>query len=708
MDKTNYKVSNKPLHWFCKKHHGLLSMIPKVQVKDNTTLALVYTPGVGKACMEIHANQANSLIYTNKGNSILLVTDSSQYIEKDSQWKNDYAVPILEAASIYYKNVTNIDAYPMILDLNLIKSEDDVFTCLNELTPAYSGFELVGIKSERLNAILKKAEESKLKALLFTDHQRKAIEDKLGKKVPTNYVSACILRAALDLHVTSAIPNACIDYIAHNLRDSETDFDGGNIYRLAAKIALLAAEFFLKNNLSTIKMTAEQVEEKVLSYYVEGSRAWISEISEGYLATDHTNDENSLELHRRYGGVVETHSRIEPRDFRQLNYLFSEEQIQEVVDLCKKDEKNIYDLTCKNNFCGIITNGTAILGLGKIGAEAGLPVMEGKSVLFKQLGGVDVMPICINETNVDKMVDLIAKISPMLSAINLEDIKAPECFEVEKKLNARLNIPVFHDDQHGTAIVIMAGLLNALKLAKLAPGDAKVVINGGGAAGISTTEMMLHMGIKSIIICDTKGAIYKDRKDNMNAQKDYLATLTNKENNQGSLADCLKGANVFVGVSAPKTLTKEMIKSMADKPIIFALANPDPEIYPQEATEAGAFIVATGRSDFPNQINNSLVFPGVFRGALDIQAKEINMDMKVAASQAISRLVTPEKLAVDNIIPNALDLKVPQAVAKAVAEAGIKAGVNRRNVSPQFVEERMKDYLVEQILRPFEGPKKDA
>jgi len=292
----------------------------------------------------------------------------------------------------------------------------------------------------------------------------------------------------------------------------------------------------------------------------------------------------------------------------------------------------------------------------------------------------------------------------MLSAINLEDIKAPECFEIESKLNEILPIPVFHDDQHGTAIVCVAGIVNSLKLVKRQPEDIKIIINGGGAAGISITEMLLHIGVKSIIVCDTKGAIYKGRKENMNKQKNYLAELTNKDGVKGNLEDIIKGADVFIGVSAPGVLTKDMVKSMGEKPIVLALANPVPEIMPYEATEAGAYIVATGRSDFPNQVNNSLAFPGIFRGALDIQAKTVNMEMKVAAAYAIAKLVADSQLSVDNVMPNALDLKVPQAVARAVAEAGIKTKVNRREVAIDFVEERIKDYTIEEILRPFEKP----
>lgn len=700
-----FTASHRPLSYFCKKNHGLLSMKLKVPVKDNTALALVYTPGVGKACKEIEANASTSLIYTNKANSILLVTDSSAYLQNDPKWKNDFAVPILEADCIYYKNVANIDAYPMILDLNRIKNDEDVYQCISELTPAYSGFELIGMTPERVDPLLKKIQERGLKTIIYTTHQRRAIREKLSSKIPVNFVSASILRAALDLHVTGPIPVDCIYYVESKLQGGDaSEFEGGNIYRLAAKIARLAAEFFLDKKMNTLQFTPEQVEDKLLGYYVEGPRAWIADIPEGYLSLKHSNDENSLELHRRYAGVCETHSRIAPKDFRQLNYLFSEEQIQEVVDLCKKDEKNVYDLTCKNNFCGIITNGTAVLGFGAIGAEAGLPVMEGKSALFKQLGGVDVMPICLNERNVDKLVDVIAKISPMLSAINLEDIKAPECFEIESRLQEMLPIPVFHDDQHGTAIVTVAGLVNSLKLIKRLPGEVKVVINGGGAAGISITEMLLHIGVKSIIVCDTKGAIYKGRKDNMNKQKDHLANLTNKEGVQGTLMDVIKGTDVFIGVSAPGVLSKDMIKTMGPKPIIFALANPVPEIMPDEAAAAGAFIVATGRSDFPNQVNNSLAFPGIFRGALDIQATKVNMEMKVAAAYAIASLVQDHQLTVDNIMPNALDLKVPQAVARAVAEAGIKTKINRRQVAIDFIEERIKDYTIEEILRPFEKP----
>jgi malate dehydrogenase (oxaloacetate-decarboxylating) len=335
-----------------------------------------------------------------------------------------------------------------------------------------------------------------------------------------------------------------------------------------------------------------------------------------------------------------------------------------------------YQLTRRWNIVAVVTDGTAVLGLGDIGPEAGMPVMEGKCVLFKTFGNVDAFPLCIRSKNVDEIVQTVKLLAGSFGGVNLEDISAPRCFEIERRLKAECDIPIFHDDQHGTAIVVLAAMLNALKLSKKNIQDIEVVVNGSGAAGIAITRLLMAMGLQKVILCDTKGAIYEGR-DNLNAEKAEMAKISNLHKKKGQLKDVIVGADVFIGVSAAGMLTKEMVKTMAKDPIIFAMANPTPEIMPEEAKEAGASVVGTGRSDFPNQINNVLAFPGLFRGALDVRASDINDEMKIAAAKAIASLISEDELNAEYVIPAPFDTRVAASVAAAVAEAARKTGVNR-------------------------------
>jgi malate dehydrogenase (oxaloacetate-decarboxylating) len=336
-----------------------------------------------------------------------------------------------------------------------------------------------------------------------------------------------------------------------------------------------------------------------------------------------------------------------------------------------------YELTRRHNLCLVVTDGSAVLGLGDIGPEAGMPVMEGKCVLFKAFGGVDAFPLCIKSRDVDEIVRTIYLISGSFGGVNLEDIAAPRCFEIEKKLKELCDIPIFHDDQHGTAVITLAGLTNALRVVGKEKESVRVVINGAGAASVSITRLLLAAGYSDITLCDRAGIVYSGREKGMNAVKDEMAALTNPRKLAGSLADALVGADIFIGVSAPGVVTAEMVKTMASDAIVFACANPTPEIFPEEAKAGGAAVVATGRSDFPNQINNVLAFPGIFRGAFDIRASDINDDMKLAAAEALAALISPEELSAEYIIPAAFDKRVGPAVARATAEAARKSGVAR-------------------------------
>lgn len=384
----------------------------------------------------------------------------------------------------------------------------------------------------------------------------------------------------------------------------------------------------------------------------------------------------SLRLHGEWKGKIEVVSRVPVATKEDLSLAYTPGVAQPCLEI-QKDVDKSYDYTRRHNMCLVVTDGSAVLGLGDIGPEAGMPVMEGKCVLFKAFGDVDAFPLCIKSNDVDEIVNTIYMISGSFGGVNLEDIAAPRCFEIEKKLKEKCDIPIFHDDQHGTAVITLAGVKNALKLVGKKIDEIKVVVNGAGAAAISITKLLLSAGVKNAVLCDRKGAIYEGRAEGMNPVKEEMAKITNLEKKSGSLADMMVGADVFIGVSAPGVVTTDMVKTMAKDAIIFACANPTPEIFPEDAKAGGARVIATGRSDFPNQCNNVLAFPGIFRGTFDVRAKDINDEMKIAAADAIAGLISDDELNEEYILPAAFDPRVGKAVAAAVADAARKSGVAR-------------------------------
>lgn len=387
-------------------------------------------------------------------------------------------------------------------------------------------------------------------------------------------------------------------------------------------------------------------------------------------------NELALKLHKENEGKIAVVSKVKVETKEDLSTAYT----PGVAEPCRVIDKNkdaVYDYTSKGNLVAVVSDGTAVLGLGDIGASASIPVMEGKAVLFKSFADVDAFPICLDTKDVDEIVRTVKLMEPVFGGVNLEDIAAPRCFEIESRLKEILDIPVFHDDQHGTAIVVAAGLINALKLADKKMEEIEVVVNGPGSAGIAISKLLLSLGVKNIVLCGRKGALHQN-SENINWAQLEMTKITNKNNETGTLEEVIKGKDVFIGVSAPNIVTKEMVSSMADKSIVFAMANPIPEVMPDEAKAGGAYIVGTGRSDFPNQVNNVLAFPGIFRGALDVRASDINEEMKVAAAYAIAKTINEDELSEDNILPKAFDKRIASNVAEAVKKAAIETGVARK------------------------------
>ncbi len=402
--------------------------------------------------------------------------------------------------------------------------------------------------------------------------------------------------------------------------------------------------------------------------------------------------EESLKVHELHRGVLEVASKVSVDDMHDLGVDYTP-GVAEPCRVIRAEPDEAYTYTSKGNFVAVVTDGTAVLGLGDIGPAAAMPVMEGKAILFKQLGGIDAFPICLDTKNTEEIIKTITHIAPTFGGINLEDISAPRCFEIEDRLRRELNIPVFHDDQHGTAVVVYAGLINALKIVNKDINDIKVAISGAGAAGIAIAFTLIRAGVRDIIVCDSRGIIHQSRREGMNSMKFLLASLINSRSIFGGLDTAMKGADVFIGVSAAGIVSKDMVRSMAPDPIVFAMANPEPEIMPEDAIEAGARVVATGRSDYPNQVNNVLGFPGIFRGALDTRATDINIEMKMAAARALAGIIADSELDEMNILPGPLDKRVVPVVAAAVAKASVLSGAARVNPSPDEVARHAKELV---------------
>ena len=708
-----------------KKNHGLFDIKIKVAIRDSEGLSLAYTPGVATPCLEIQKDLSRGYELTNKANSILVLTDSSKFgnpqdkkcflTKKDikGKWNNNAPMIYLETFTVYYKYTTNIDAYPMILDLALIKDAEILLDTINAVSLSFSGVELFGICPKRLEEFKKLFENLEKKPeYAFIDGNKKIeIDEILATKktlLTSNSIFAAIWRVALDCHIFGDLEKI-LNYIIDEIKNDKIDLTKDEDYecdltQIIEKVADFVFNEKLENhnydkyNWRKLALNKDYIFKKINYFFTYGSKAWVEEMPKGYYMHKHSIPENSVLLHSRNRGVIEIGPklRFNPEKFKNL---FKWEYLDAIAEIIVDEPNLVFDYTCKNNYGSVVTNGTAILGLGDIGALAGMPVMEGKSVLFKYFGGTNICPVCIQEKNVDKVISYVQRIAPSFAIINLEDIKGPDCFTIENKLIETVNCPIFHDDQHGTACVVLAGLINATKLRGSKPEEMKIVMNGAGAAGIAVSSLLIHYGYKNFIVCDTKGSIYKGRKEGMNPFKEKIAEITNKDCVQGKISDIIKGADVVIGLSGPNTISKEAVKLMNPKPIVFALANPTPEIFPDDAYEAGAYIVATGRSDFPNQINNSLVFPGLFRATIDTRAPKITMEMKIAAGEAIANLVSPKELRTDYIMPSALNVSTSVLVATDVAKLVIKKGLTKKkNINLDKLRENIHSFFIDEQL----------
>lgn len=518
-------------------------------------------------------------------------------------------------------------------------------------------------------------------------------------QIDTAFVFPGFVRGLLDVHARN-INNKMLVAAAQAIAGlvPESELGPHNIvpkvldFRVPAAVAEAVARAAIETGEARNEIDPKMVSVRLQEYLYEGHFPITPRAhKEGELNLG----QESVELHKRFQGVLEVRSKVHSIDHHIFNSFCLPPGSAEASRQIQEDVSRVYDYTAKGNLVAVVSDGSAVLGFGNIGPRAAMPVMEGKSILFNTFGGVEAFPICLSTQDPNEIVAIVENISPSFGGVNLEDISAPRCFEIEAKLKKSLDIPVFHDDQHGTAVVVLSGLINALKVVGKELADIRIIINGAGAAGMAVAKILLSAGATNLVICDSSGAIHEGRKANMNWAKEDMARVTNQERLKGDLVKVIKGMDVFIGVSAANAVSPEMVKSMAADPIIFAMANPVPEIMPDIAKEAGARIVATGRSDLPNQINNCLAFPGIFRGALDVRATDINEPMKIAAAYAMSKMVGPKELKEDYIIPSAMDLQVPMKVASAVAKAAIESGVARVSKAPEIVEERTRRYIYE-------------
>ncbi|MFW6107809.1 MAG: malic enzyme-like NAD(P)-binding protein, partial [bacterium] len=617
---------------------GLIGVQPNMPVRDNFALSVIYTPGVAEPCREIAEDPDRAYDCTWRWNAVALVG------------RGETALPQLESYALALKLLAGVDGVPLV-----VGPDSAIASTLRPLAPTYGAYWLIGFDAAEAGRARTELGDLEIPVVRPPRDDEHCLAD------PSVFPG--VFRALLDLRLRELDPRLIVEAVKAGDEDRLS-------FRAAPRVARAVADRAVALGLSRTAATADRIATR-LEGYLETGRLEPFEPGADWLAAD-PGPEQARRLHRQLAGTLAMKPRLAPRDPARVGELF--EGAGDAAAAIADHPALADRLTGRANMVAVVTDGSAVLGMGDIGAGAALPVMLGKSVLFKVFGGCDAVPVCIDADEPAEIVDVVSAVAPSFGGINLEDISAPRCFEIEAELQRRLDIFVFHDDQHGTAVVTLGALLNAARLAGKPLGELTVTFNGAGAAGIAVTRLLRAAGVEDVILCDRAGAIYDGRDENMNPVKEKIARLTNRGGVRGGLAEALKGRDVFIGLSVGGAVTADMVRSMAPDPIVFAMANPVPEIMPDEAYAAGAAAVATGRSDFANQVNNCLGFPGIFRGALDVKARAIDDEMKIAAAEAIAGLVADRERRREYFVPSAMDLRVPPAVAAAIARTAIENG----------------------------------
>jgi len=682
-----------------KLYGGMLGTESKVPVRDRIVLSMVYTPGVAEPCKLIKDNPDEAYVYTSKGESVALVSNGSDIIDL-GKIGAPAALPLLEGEAAILSELGGLCAYPICLNTEKVKEFRFV---LENIAASFGAIAVFGAGKEFYEEVVDRLELD-VPIVRYEDILDEVFKRRGGITARQKFCdSYMVMPGFLNALITADASEVShvVTYAATREIDDAMKSIGGFStaavdFSLAERVARACAGAFNASGTGRKKVDVNALAARIHRFVYEGVNANVEFPSTPY--DDAHLMQAALELYRRHRGSNRTRARLRVVDRDSIDVVGGYGAICAAQEIAA-DPAKAYEYTAKRNTIAVISDGSAVLGLGDIGGLAGLPVMEGKCVLFKTLAGVNGHPLVLGTQDADEIGKIVKLISPTYGGVNLEDVKAPKCFDLERKLKEMVDIPIFHDDQHGTAAVVLAGLINALKLTGRKAAGTTVAMNGAGAAGITVARMLLRYGFKDIVLCDKNGAIYEGRTENMNPEKEEIAKVTNGDGIRGGLAEAMKGRDVFVGVSAAGCVTREMVAGMSPKPIVFALANPVPEIMPEEAKAAGAAIVATGRSDFPNQVNNALIFPGILRGALGVGAKDINEEMKLAAAEALAACVPETELSECHILPGALDLRVAPSVAAAAARAAVGGGAAPAGVDPAEIYDFTAAFTYEKLDR---------
>lgn len=651
--------SNAIIEIFEKK--GLISVKSQCEIKDKIGLSMVYTPGVGECCMQIKANENRLWDLTAAESLMYVISNGSNFAPDFKSHSPEFMLPELELQSFVHKSLVNINAFPMVFNSNIISSAQDLAWLVRHLSPCVGAIEIYDVADEFWSGA--QGDMDSINCVVILPNIRKSILNFFSDCVHRTFIASLIVGLVAKVNSKLKIFGVVKeDFIVKLLEQTQEVIRDSNLDEFNLKEVLIDKIFEI-HDICEPNTSVKILHETIIDFISHDTtqELFYRNYKEG------SSRDNSVFIHEHYKGMIRTALNIQIND---LKTFLAPKNLEIVRSICKKiydDPAQALTLSIKKNYCAIVTDGTAILGFGHIGPKAGMPVMEGKICLFQQLGSINVIPICIDTQTVEDTVRLVKSIGESFNAINLEDISAPNCFVIEEQLNKELPIPIFHDDQHGTAVVVLAGLINSLKVVKKEKEKVLIVVNGAGAAGKAIVDLLLHYGFGNIIVADTRGAIFEGRSDlGSNEFKKDLASRTNRNKIQGTLAEVIKGADIFIGVSVGKVLTTEMVSTMNVDSIVFALANPEPEIMPWDAQAGGAALIATGRSDFPNQINNSLVFPGIFKGLIDSKIKNITLDIKATAAIALANCVEEHALSKSRILPYTLDMDVAHIIAESI------------------------------------------